>query len=544
MAELYLLPENISATDAAMVLEFLNSTQSADEIAAAIEIRGELDIGPRVAARILARRDQLGGFSSLEEVYAVPYVGPERFTELVVCLSGARPPRAMDDRADRVLLAQITQRLNKLESQFRATPTIRLTAINPGALLGQLSLLIAELKDSEGRPLVNRELTLVTTWGRVEGRVGVRSVEGNSITVLSDHLGLCKVRVAAAPGEQLSPVESASLGSALALLGTPGDSPRDSLAELTELARRYRAESGIALRRAVDVYYRRYGDTSLTSVPIDSLASWPSIGITVVAWLTPEPGEPTTQIPTGLLRLHQRNWFYAWLWAYRQLLESESTLGASLGDVRSTERSGGAILGDLFGRVGSFVESQRGLVGQELGQGYAATQLNGFLQTSLTKLPAAERVRVITGVTAGVHSLDSNVKQFAAFSGSRTDLNVRIDSQVKGIDSVSQLDALDSRIAKIERDAVTTDDMNRLRAEILADAARATDLKIETLEEGFNRDLATKADTSRVDVIDRQVDTLASDTRAFDTRLTGLDTRLTTVDTRVKDIDQRVSRRR
>ena len=248
---------------------------------------------------------------------------------------GARPPRAMDDRADRVLLAQITQRLNKLESQFRATPTIRLTAINPGALLGQLSLLIAELKDSEGRPLVNRELTLVTTWGRVEGRVGVRSVEGNSITVLSDHLGLCKVRVAAAPGEQLSPVESASLGSALALLGTPGDSPRDSLAELTELARRYRAESGIALRRAVDVYYRRYGDTSLTSVPIDSLASWPSIGITVVAWLTPEPGEPTTQIPTGLLRLHQRNWFYAWLWAYRQLLESESTLGASLGDVRS-----------------------------------------------------------------------------------------------------------------------------------------------------------------------------------------------------------------
>lgn len=186
MAELYLLPENISAADAAMVLEFLNSTQSADEIAAAIEIRGELDIGPRVAARILARRDQLGGFSSLEEVYAVPCVGPERFTELVVSLSGARPPRAMDDRADLVLLAQITQRLNKLESQFRATPTIRLTAISPGALLGQQSLLIAELKDSEGRPLVNRELTLVTTWGRVEGRVGVRSVEGNSITVLGD----------------------------------------------------------------------------------------------------------------------------------------------------------------------------------------------------------------------------------------------------------------------------------------------------------------------------------------------------------------------
>lgn len=544
MAELYLLPENISAADAAMVLEFLNAAQSAEEIAAAVEILGELDVGPLVAARILARRDQLGGFSTLEQVYAVPYVGPERFTELVASLSGARPPQAIDDRADRVLLAQITQRLNKLESRLRATPTIRLTAINPDALLGQQSLLMAELKDGDGRPLIGQELTLVTTWGRLEGRAGVRPVEGNSITVASDHLGLCKVRLTAAVGEQLSAVESASLSSALAVLGTPGDSPRDSFSELTELARRYRAASGIALRRAIDIYFKRYGDTSLASVPIDSLATWPRIATTVVAWLTPEPAAPTAQIPTGLLRLHQRNWFYAWLWAYRQLLETESTLGASLADVRSTDRSGGAILSDLFGRVGSFVEGQRGLVGQQLGQSYAATRLNGFLQTALNKLPADERVRVVTGVTSGVQSLDSKAKQFAAFAGSRTDRNVTIGSKVKGLDATARFDALASRMAEIEGNAVTADDLTALRTQVLADAARATDLKIETLEEGFSRDLATKADTTRVDAIDRKVVTLASDTRAFDTRLAGLDTRLKTVDTQVKDIDRRVSGRR
>jgi hypothetical protein len=542
MAERYLLPEDIGAGDAAMVLEFLNAALDAAEIAAAVEIPGELDIGPRVAARIVARRDQLGGFTALEQVYAVPYVGPERFTELVTSLSGARPPRAMGERVDGALLAQLSQRLDTLEARFGATSTIRLSAMNPDALLGQHSVLLAELKDGEGRPLIDRELTMVTTWGRLEGRAGVRPVEGNSISVRSDHLGLCKVRLTAALGEELSPVETASLGSALALLGTPGDAPRGSLTELTELARRYRESSGAALRRAVDVYFKRYGDTSLASVPIDSLATWPRIGITVIAWLTPEREAATSRIPTALLNLHQRNWFYAWLWAYRQLLESDSTLGASLADIRSDQRSGGAILSDLFGRVGTFVKTQDGLVGQQLGQHFAAMRLNGFLQTQLASLPVDERVRVVTGVTSGVKSLDANIKQFAAFEGSRADLNLAIDSRLAGTGRTALLDTLESRIAQIEQNSLTVADLNDIRTEILADAARATDLQVETIEESFSRELATKADATRVDSLDQQVVTLASDTQAFDARLAGLDTRVDSVDTRVKDIDRRVPR--
>ena len=83
MAIYYLLPEDVSPEHAAEVLTFLNAAASAQAIADAVEIRGELDVGIRIAERIVARRDALGGFSTLDEVYAVPLVGPGRFTEIV-----------------------------------------------------------------------------------------------------------------------------------------------------------------------------------------------------------------------------------------------------------------------------------------------------------------------------------------------------------------------------------------------------------------------------------------------------------------------------
>jgi hypothetical protein len=88
--ERYLRPEDVSPDHAREVLGFLNTAGTAEQIAAAVEIPGELDVGVRIAQRILARRQQLGGFTDLEQVDAIPLIGPERFTEIVVTLSGAR----------------------------------------------------------------------------------------------------------------------------------------------------------------------------------------------------------------------------------------------------------------------------------------------------------------------------------------------------------------------------------------------------------------------------------------------------------------------
>jgi DNA uptake protein ComE-like DNA-binding protein len=50
-------------------------------------------VGVRIAQRILDRRGQLGTFTDLRQVADVPLVGPERFTEIVTTLSGARVPK-------------------------------------------------------------------------------------------------------------------------------------------------------------------------------------------------------------------------------------------------------------------------------------------------------------------------------------------------------------------------------------------------------------------------------------------------------------------
>jgi len=541
--EIYLLPENISASDATMVLEFLNAAQSAEEIATAVEIPGELDIGLRVAARILVRRDQLDGFTSLEQVYAVPYVGPERFTELVTSLSAARPPQAFDEQVDRALLTQITQRLNRLEAQMGASPAIRLEAINPDALLGQETVLLAELKDGDGRPLVNHELTVVTTWGLLSGRAGLYPVKGNSVTVRSDHLGLCRLRLSAALGEALTPVESSSLTQALTLLGTSNETPRDNMEALTELARRYRAPGNGSLRRAIDLYFKRYGDSALLNAPVDSLSIWPRIAVTVIAWLTPQPGTETTQIPMTLLNVQQRNWFYAWLWAFRQLLEDESRLGDSLTAVDGDQRSGSGILSDIFSRIGGFVKAQDGLVGQQLGQTFAANSLNNFLQSDLDKFPLEERTKVVTGITSGVKSL-GNTLPFSTLKSSRSELNLEIDSRIATIDSTTQLNDLESRIANVESNTVTMNDITDLRTDILAELNQSTTLRIDQLQREFTDMLGTKADTTAIGqleqrfndrlsgkadiatlgALNQQVITLNDQTKALDTNLSNLNT--------------------
>lgn len=81
--ELKITQKEVPEDKAKRVLKFLNTAKTADEIASAVEIPGERDVGLGVARNILVRRKQLGGFTSLKQVADVPQVGPERFNEIV-----------------------------------------------------------------------------------------------------------------------------------------------------------------------------------------------------------------------------------------------------------------------------------------------------------------------------------------------------------------------------------------------------------------------------------------------------------------------------
>ena len=90
MVEPFITPKEVNPYDAETVLSFLNAVNTAPEIAEAIEIIGERDIGIKIAQRILARREELKTFTDLQQVADVEQIGPERFAELVTALSKNR----------------------------------------------------------------------------------------------------------------------------------------------------------------------------------------------------------------------------------------------------------------------------------------------------------------------------------------------------------------------------------------------------------------------------------------------------------------------
>lgn len=89
MSEVILKPTDISPIQAKNVIAFLNNAKTADEIAAAVEIDNETDVGITVAQRIVDVRNKLGGFTHIDQLSNVPGVGQERFSEIVTCLGGS-----------------------------------------------------------------------------------------------------------------------------------------------------------------------------------------------------------------------------------------------------------------------------------------------------------------------------------------------------------------------------------------------------------------------------------------------------------------------
>lgn len=78
-----LKPKDVTRKEAEKVLAFLNAARTSDDIARAVEIPGERDVGSKVAQNILDERDRIGRFTDLEQVFAVKHVGQERFADIV-----------------------------------------------------------------------------------------------------------------------------------------------------------------------------------------------------------------------------------------------------------------------------------------------------------------------------------------------------------------------------------------------------------------------------------------------------------------------------
>ena len=87
-----IIPKEIAESTSKKVLSFLNAAQSAEEIAEAIEFKGERDIGIKIAESLLDRRARLGGFQNLDQIADTPQVGEVRFSQIVRALEARKAP--------------------------------------------------------------------------------------------------------------------------------------------------------------------------------------------------------------------------------------------------------------------------------------------------------------------------------------------------------------------------------------------------------------------------------------------------------------------
>ena len=507
--ESYLRPEDVRPEHARQVLDFLNSAETAAEIAAAVEIPGELDVGVRLGQRILDRRGQLGSFTDLRQVADVPLIGPERFTEIVITLSDARVPGEQSDDL-RNEIRDLREQVRSLQAALGDQPTVTVRALRERPFLGQAVNLVVTVVEAGGRrPRVGAPLTLFTTFGRLRAADGLAFQDGNAVTVRTDGNGVARALLLPPLSEDLTRVQRDTLEVALRLLDSDALTPREAEDGLREVARRYRLDGNLELRRAIDVYFRDFGRGLLEALNVrDYMLAWTYFESTVLAYARGDAGA-TSVDATGALSIRIKNWLGPWLETIETVARSESRLDLDLSRAGQAEETG-TMLGRVYDGIGDFVSAQRGVVGGYVGQKIAEASLRDFLQTGIEDLPREKQLAIFPTLDAASRTVaSSDASVLGAVGETRLELRQELDTKVEGAETRSA-ELLDSRVGDLQS-----------QMDSKVDTVALDDLRIELndkIDRIPTRDVGVLS--ARVDELQTQLDGKV-DTDAFDSALAG-----------------------
>jgi hypothetical protein len=495
--ESYLRPEDIRPEHARQVLDFLNSAQTAEQIAAAVEIPGELDVGIRLSQRLLDRRGQLGTFTTLQQVADVPLIGPERFTEIVTTLSDARLPSEDLWNEIRELREQVRSLQAALGQQPRVTPKVTVRALQEEPFLGQaVNLVVTAIEAGGKRPRVGAPLTLFTTFGRLRAADGLISQDGNAVTVRTDGNGVARALLLSPVSEDIPSVQQDTLEVALRLLDPDAPTPRETEEGLREIARRYRLDGNLQLRRAIDVYFRDFGRGLMETLNVrDYLLAWSYLDSTVLAYARDDSGS-TAVDATAALTIRTKNWLAPWLETIETLARSESRLDQDLARAKVAGETG-ALLGRVYDGVNDFFSAQRGLVGGYVGQRIAESSLREFLQTGIEDLTREKQLAIFPALDAASHTVaTSDASVLGAVGETRVELRQELDTKIEGVETRS-VKLLDTRVGDLQtqlNSKVGTAELDGLRVELNDRIDRIPTRDLDLL-------------TARMDALQAQLDT-------------------------------------
>ena len=425
-----ILPESVSEADAAKVLAFLNSAQTAQEFAAGIELLNEPDVGLRLGAHLLERRTELGTFTSLDQLLTVKLIGPVRFTRIILAILGkaATVPR---DEFD-ALAAQVAALQAAIDA---GAPRVALTPVGPQRYLGQPLTVLATVTSGSGGPIVGAPVTLSASWGRLRGSDGFSVQEGGSVTLRTAADGTARVSLIAPTSEDLQAVQQAAVELVLDGLDPAAPTPRDASDALKTIVDAYQFEANDDFRAGVDIYFRDFHQHLLDRVNYqDELESWSTFDSTVVAYVHKLADDGTTDtavVASGALLVHLRDWLGAWLQTHIDLADPDDLLAGDLG-LATNLSDPNDILTQIHQRIGDFASARQGVVGQVVGQKVAEAKLGDLLASGgITGLPEESQAALFPAVDASTNTVGAlGVQALGALQQTRQDLRTHVDQQI------------------------------------------------------------------------------------------------------------------
>ncbi len=530
MAERYFTPREIDRDDARKILDFLNRAASAREIADAVEIPGELDVGIGVGQRILDRRTALGGaFETLEQVYDVPWVGPERFTEIVQALTGRLPrtpaPKSSEMDALRAEIREVREAVSALHSARETGLRVALRPVQESGYLGQpLNLLIEVFDAAAGRPRANVDLTVAATWGTLQAFVGFGMDAGPVIVLRTDAAGKARATLRSPFAEQLTRAQQAALETALSRLDPSASAPIAMLASLQSMAMEYGRKRNSDLRGAVDIHYQIWRSrTADVVIPRAQLNHWHFHDALITAMIHP-PGDPSAVTAAAARRVRLKDWVGPWLQPYAALLRDEDRLGAELRKAGNGETEKDVLLNRMLASTHGYVADHRGRAGEAIGQKVAERAIRRYMATDLQTLPLDAQLTLLPALDIAHRAIGAgSMGTLATVARVNTNLKKAVDDRfgqltVSG-DLADRLSGIENRLnaAEINYDRFR-EDYTRFTAEYNAFAREYTNFSQSYgrfTQEATALEAASGAARQELESFRTQYDQFASDYRSF-----------------------------
>lgn len=468
MPTIYLRPEDLNADQAGIILDYLNSTDNAQAIAARIELENELDIGEGLATRLIQARERLGGsFENLQQVYDVAYIGPERFTEIVVSLLDLQLPSAghFETPAYNAVLDELA-RLREEVSQLRrgavsadvieinARKRVKLRVVQADVFLGQhLTLELYAFDTVNQRPLVDQPVTLSTNWGVLQYQQGYGWQQDSVIEVRTDIHGKAKIRLRSQTYEILTQEQQLALESALQVMDASATTPAAIREQLEALVLKYRLENNLELRKAIDIYFNAQKVTIIESVNRRFFSdSWHFHHALISAYLHREDDAQDLGQAHGFsngyvesfstVKVRLKNWVGAWYQTYLDYLETGNQFSQRVQTLSSNSGNGSQLINGVLSELSRWSLGELGIAGSIIGEKSTESAVRKFLADDIQTLPDQQQLQLYSALSVAVKpTAVTQVGTLQAVADTQLTLVDEINNRVGSVEDISTLAA-------------------------------------------------------------------------------------------------------